>query len=144
KASDADGDDVALAWDFGDGTTATGAQAQHAFAAGIYTVTLRATDEAGLSATQSFTVGIAGAPAPAKDTTAPKLSKVHLSKNHRKLLFTVSERAKVRVTVHGRTIVRTVARGRHSIRIGRVRHGVVKLTATDLSGNRSAARSVRS
>lgn len=81
---------------------------------------------------------------PAKDLVAPRLTKVRLSKNHRKVLFTVSERAKIRVTVRGRTIVKTVAAGRRSIRLGRVRHGVVKITATDLAGNRSAARRVRS
>lgn len=86
----------------------------------------------------------ATAPGTAKDLVAPKLTKVRLSKHHRKVLFTVSERAKVRVTVHGRTIVKTVAAGRRSIRLGRARHGVVKITATDLAGNRSAARRTRS
>jgi PKD domain len=148
-ASDADADALTIAWDFGDGTVATGAQAAHAFAPGIHTVTLNVTDEAGLSTSRTFSVAIAGdgptsGGGPAKDVVAPKLSKVRLSKNHRTLLFTISERAKVRVTVHGHTIVKTVAAGRRSIRLGRLRHGVVKITATDLAGNRSAARRVRS
>lgn len=45
QATDADGDEVRYAWDFGDGTGGSGAQVTHAFArAGNYTVTLNATD----------------------------------------------------------------------------------------------------
>jgi hypothetical protein len=148
-ASDADGDAVQLTWDFGDGATGAGGQATHAFAAGAHTVTLRATDEAGLVTARTFDVAIAAgggaAPGggPAKDVVAPRLSKVRLSGNHRRLLFTLSERAKVRVVVRGRTIVRTVAAGRRSIRLGNVRGRVVKVTAIDLAGNRSATRALR-
>jgi len=156
-ATDLDGDAVQFAWDFGDGQIGSGAQAQHVYAApGIYTVTLRVTDEAGLAATRTFSIAVSGADAGApgttgssgsagvaKDLVAPKLTKVRLSKNHRKLLFTLSERAKVRVTVHGRTIVKTVAAGRRSIRLTRVRRGVVKVTATDAAGNRSSLRTLR-
>ncbi|WP_368073651.1 PKD domain-containing protein [Tateyamaria omphalii] len=48
-ASDADGHSVTVDWDFGDGTTATGAILRHAYAApGAYTVTFTARDSTGL------------------------------------------------------------------------------------------------
>ncbi len=53
-------------WDFGDGTTATGATATHAWtSAGVRTVTLRVRDRAGLvgTATTTVTVGTPGATA---------------------------------------------------------------------------------
>lgn len=145
-ASDADGDAVQIAWEFGDGAIGAGAQASHTFAApGLYTVTLHVTDEAGLATTRTFSVAISGGGGgtKAKDLVAPKLTKVRLSKDHRRVLFTVSERAKVRVTAHGRTIVRTVAAGRRSIRIARVRRGTVRVRAFDAAGNRSALRTLR-
>ena len=56
---DPDGHIVQYDWDFGDGTTATGAQANHTYAAaGTYTVTLTVTDNEGAtgSTTQAVTV----------------------------------------------------------------------------------------
>jgi PKD repeat protein len=51
---DLDGVIVNYQWDFGDGSTATGVQANHTFAtAGVYTVTLTVTDDAGDSAQHS-------------------------------------------------------------------------------------------
>ncbi|WP_147108755.1 PKD domain-containing protein [Tateyamaria sp. syn59] len=48
-ASDADGHSVTVDWDFGDGTTATGAVVRHAYGApGTYTVTATARDSTGL------------------------------------------------------------------------------------------------
>lgn len=56
---DPEGADVALAWDFGDGSVATAEQARHAWAApGRYTVTLTATDAAGLANRTAVAVAV--------------------------------------------------------------------------------------
>ncbi len=60
---DADGTIVTYDWNFGDGITATGETATHAFGVeGTYTVTLTVTDNHGLSDTDSTRVQIAVAP----------------------------------------------------------------------------------
>lgn len=60
---DADGSIVAWAWDFGDGGTATGVSASHAFArAGTYTVRLTVTDDDGLTASDTTTVTASNRP----------------------------------------------------------------------------------
>lgn len=59
-STDPDGTVSSYAWDFGDGSTASGVQAQHSFAkAGTYTVSLTVTDNSGRTGTtsQSVTVG---------------------------------------------------------------------------------------
>ena len=63
-SADADGSVASYAWDFGDGATASGRTAEHAYAAdGSYTVTLVATDDDGATATATREV-TATAPAP--------------------------------------------------------------------------------
>jgi hypothetical protein len=58
---------VASTWDFGDGSSAAGPAATHAYAGlGTFTATLNATDAVGNSATRSATVGIA-------DTLEPRV-----------------------------------------------------------------------
>ncbi|QGQ20154.1 PKD domain-containing protein [Cellulomonas sp. JZ18] len=68
-SADADGTVAAYAWDFGDGTTATGATARHTWkTGGSYPVRLTVTDDDGATATASRTVTVA-APAPAPTAT---------------------------------------------------------------------------
>lgn len=51
-SSDPDGTIASFAWDFGDGSSATGVQAQHTYAnPGEFTVTLTVTDDGGKQAT---------------------------------------------------------------------------------------------
>ncbi|MEJ5866630.1 PKD domain-containing protein [Pseudokineococcus sp. 5B2Z-1] len=59
-SSDADGSVVSYAWDFGDGSSASGRTAEHAYAAeGSYTVRLVVTDDRGATATSSRVVEVA-------------------------------------------------------------------------------------
>jgi uncharacterized delta-60 repeat protein len=72
-SADPDGSIVDYSWDFGDGTTASGAAVNHAYSApGSYTATLTVRDDYGLtaSATQALTV-TAVVTAPPRDTIAP-------------------------------------------------------------------------
>jgi PKD repeat protein len=62
-SSDPDGTIASYIWDFGDGTTGTGATATHAYqSAGTYTVRLTATDSAGEKATSSRAVTVYAQP----------------------------------------------------------------------------------
>ncbi len=72
-SSDADGSITAYAWDFGDGSTATGINPQHAYTnAGTYTATLTVTDDAGATgSTTTQVVVTAPAGTGASYTLAP-------------------------------------------------------------------------
>ena len=60
SATDADGDPLTYEWDFGDGSTATGAMVEHAYAAaGTYTATVTVTDGTD-SVSDSVTVVVKG------------------------------------------------------------------------------------
>lgn len=62
-SSDVDGSALTETWSFGDGTSATGPQAQHVYdRAGAYAVKLTVTDSAGLSASSEQTVTVAAPP----------------------------------------------------------------------------------
>jgi hypothetical protein len=171
-ASDLDADRIQFVWAFGDGAQAAGAQVAHTYAApGTYQVTLRITDEAGLTSTRSFTVTVAGGGADggAGGNGAPVLSAVRLSKGSAKvkkaaavrLRFNVSESATVRIVarrlLRGRSvavrgaITRDAKAGKNSIAIAKalkrlkvLRPGRVSLAvrATDADGNRSKRRVV--
>ncbi|WP_158603165.1 PKD domain-containing protein [Halorubrum sp. Atlit-26R] len=65
-SSDADGSIASYEWAFGDGDTATGESAGHAYdAAGDYDVTLTVTDDDGATAQTTQTVSVSEAPVPA-------------------------------------------------------------------------------
>jgi PKD repeat protein len=71
-STDPDGSVAAFAWDFGDGATAAGRTADHAYAsAGTFTVTLTVTDDAGATGSSTGTVTVAPVPnaAPAASFT---------------------------------------------------------------------------
>jgi len=60
SSSDPDGTIASYAWTFGDGSTATGVTADHAYAAaGTYTVTLKVTDNQGATSSTSKQVTVA-------------------------------------------------------------------------------------
>ncbi|MGY1809659.1 PKD domain-containing protein [Blastococcus sp. SYSU D00669] len=68
-STDPDGSVAAYAWDFGDGTTGTGATASHTYDAdGSYTVRLTVTDDEGATSTTTRTVAVAGTVVHAVDT----------------------------------------------------------------------------
>ena len=72
KATDADGDAVELAWNFGDGSPLVkGGAVSHVLAPGQHAITLTARDEAGVTTTKTFGVTIAAPPADAPPTDPP-------------------------------------------------------------------------
>ena len=71
NAASSTGSIASYKWDFGDGSTATGATATHSYsAAGIYTAQLTITDAAGLTSTASATVNVSAATVAATPPTA--------------------------------------------------------------------------
>ena len=59
---DADGTIASYSWNFGDSSSASGAQANHTFAPGTYTVTLQVTDDDGVTGTTSKLITVSQTP----------------------------------------------------------------------------------
>ena len=153
-----------IAWDFGDGTSATGGSATHVYAAaGSYVVRVTATDAVGNASTVTRAVTVAAA---VTDATAPVLSGARLrpgllpTGHGSRLKVSSSERASLTGVVQRKRggAWRAVGSKRWSVSAGantrtfygktpeqRLRSGRyrVRLTATDAAGNASAATAIR-
>jgi PKD repeat protein len=99
-----------LAWDFGDGSSATGASVTHAYgAAGTYTVKLTATDGSANTTVVSRTLTIAAAPSTVITTPAPAPPVVASpAKKAANVVITKATRSGRKVTVTG-TVAKTAS-----------------------------------
>jgi plastocyanin len=92
----------------------------------------------------SFMTGkvVVGTPPP-PDTTAPVIG--GLKVKGRKVSFSLSEAASVKLTLKGKTTTHNGKQGRNVIRLKKLRKGryTLKLVATDAAGNHSAAAKKR-
>jgi PKD domain len=114
-SSDPDGDPiVSRAWNFGDGTTGTGASPAHAYrTTGLKTVRLTITDASGRTDTATRTVRVLPAlPPPDVAPVFRSASMVHRSflvgTDATTFLFNITEAARVRFTIQRRTVGRRV------------------------------------
>ncbi|HYF50103.1 MAG TPA: PKD domain-containing protein [Planctomycetota bacterium] len=64
SSTDSDGTIVSYAWNFGDGTTGSGATTSHIYSAGTWTATLTVTDNGGATNSKSTTINVANPPPP--------------------------------------------------------------------------------
>ena len=170
SSSDPDpADALTYKWWFGDGTTASGATASHAYAtAGTHAVTLEVTDPTGQQRTVTKSILVvaaaaggstgAGATTPAPtDALAPVISRLRAARAGKAIRFRLSEPARVtlklrpvgtggvakRIRLNGRSganLVRLRGRLAKTLRPGRYR---VTASARDAAGNRSRPRVAR-
>jgi PKD repeat protein len=161
-SSDADAADaLTYSWWFGDGTTAAGPTASHAYSApGTYAVTLQVTDPTGQERTATKNIVVtaadlgAGAAGGARDTLAPAISRLRVLPRRRLIRFRLSEPARVTIRVmrssrprldrsirvrarRGANTVRLPRRLVRALRPGRYR---IKVSARDAAGNQATPR----
>ncbi|HEX2088264.1 MAG TPA: S8 family serine peptidase [Solirubrobacteraceae bacterium] len=100
QSSDPDGTIASYAWDFGDGTTATGATAQHAYDwPGTYQVRLTVTDDDGASATATRSIAVRDEPAPGQQRVSASKSNVKCSSSAWELTITKAVEPPARIAV---------------------------------------------
>jgi hypothetical protein len=171
-SSDADvGDALTYDWSFGDGTTATGESASHAYAApGTYAVTLQVTDPTGQQGTVTKEISVQAAGGSGQtgggvptgdpgDLLAPVISRLRVARAGRAIRFRLSEPARVtlrltragtrrlagRIRVNGRLGANEVRlRGRRlGGRVLRPGRYRVAASARDAAGNQARPRTAR-
>ena len=157
-------DTLTYSWWFGDGTTAAGATASHAYASpGTYALALRVTDPTGQESTVTKDVTVAPAASPADtvgaagDTVPPVISRLRVLPLRRLIRFRLSEAARVTIRVtrlgspprfrslrlSGRRGANAVHLRRRLVRaLGPGRHRV-KVSAQDAAGNLAKPRLAR-
>ncbi len=136
---------VSYHWNFGDGSSATGAQTTHVFAhGGPYTITLTVIDAAGMQNSLSETVAVAGPPAVAPSPTpAPPVASSSRAQACRvpRLRGATLARARRRLATAGCRLGR-IRRPRHAPKrpAGRGRRWVVRVAVQSLAPGRRAQR----
>jgi len=128
---------ISYAWDFGDGTTATGETASHRFTAGTHTVKVTATNSCGGQTTRAETVQIADATAPTATLKAPKSAKL----GRLKIRLRSSEAGTA--TIAARIGARTIAKAAVTLEAGRQRTVRLKARRRALAGVRRAKVTLR-
>jgi len=106
-SSDPDGDSLQYAWDFGDGSTASGMTASHTFgSAGSYTVTLEVNDgDGGVDSTSQF-LSVVDAPEPPPASIAIDVS-LNRKGNRASISWSGADGSRVRIFRNGSQVTRT-------------------------------------
>jgi immune inhibitor A len=140
SASTDDAAGLTYAWDFGDGSAATGEVAHHSYStAGTKVATLRVTDAGGLTAEDTVTITVLAQPdlqvtsLVASNTQAKQGQKVTFTATVANTGGSSAAASQTRFTLDGSTAVGTVAAG--AIDAGSSRQVAVELTTSSLRGD---------
>ena len=100
NATDADGDPLAITWDFGDGQTGGGATASHTYMnAGQFSAVVKATDPAGAMASATITITVTASPRPVVQVLTPLAAQKAVVNTFVGITWTVSSAALDSLTV---------------------------------------------